>query len=176
MDTKEKSKYKQYVKFVETLNNRKQPLEMETPNDTRVTGKMMMYQSMLRLYWDLHYYMQSSDALQSLKNIYATPDDWDTMRETDALLWSTQVLLMNLQTNTPAAVAISPLLVCFAQLKLPRASSDVVRNIVCLTSNKPAWQGIRALHKDLPKENKKLMDCNEPTQMLAARLSKEYKQ
>ena len=39
----------------------------------------------------------------------------------------------------PAAVTISPLLVCFAQLKLPSASSDLVRNIVCLTSNKPAW-------------------------------------
>ena len=98
------------------------------------------------------------------------------MRETDALIRSIQILLMNFQTNTPGAVAISPLLVCFAQLKLPSTSSDLVRNIVCLTSNKPAWQGIRALHKDLPKENKKLMDCKETMQMLAARLSKEYKQ
>ena len=98
------------------------------------------------------------------------------MRETDALLRSTQILLMNFQTNTPGAVAISPLLVCYAQLKLPSTSSDLVRNIVCLTSNKPAWQGIRALHKEFPKENKKLMDCKETMQMLAARLSKEYKQ
>ena len=30
---------------------------------------------------------------------------------------------MNLQTNTPTAVAISPLLVCFAQSKSPRAVS-----------------------------------------------------
>ena len=62
------------------------------------------------------------------------PDECDTMREMDALLRSTQILLMNLQTNTPAAVAISPLLVCFAQSNLPRASSDLVRNIMCLTS------------------------------------------
>ena len=77
---------------------------------------------MLRLYWDLHYYMQSSDTLLSLKNIYPMPDEWDTMRGMDTLLRSTQILSMNLQTNTPAAVSISPLLVCFAQLKLPSAS------------------------------------------------------
>ena len=94
-----------------------------------------MYQTMLRSYLDLHYYMWSSDALQSLKNTYPTPEEWDTMREMDALLRSTQILLMNLQTNTPPAVAISPLLVCFAQSKLPSTSSDLVRNIVCLTSN-----------------------------------------
>ena len=51
MDTKQKPKYKQYVKFVETLNSGKQPLKLETPNDTRVTGTMMMYQTMLRSYW-----------------------------------------------------------------------------------------------------------------------------
>ena len=75
---------------------------------------------------------------------------------------------MNLQTNTPAAVAISPLLVCFAQSELLRADSNLVRNIVCLTLNKLGWLGIRALHKDLPKENKKLIDCKETMQMLAA--------
>ena len=58
---------------------------------------MMMYQSMLGLYWDLLlcYYMQSSETLQSLKNIYPMPDEWDTMRETDALLRLTQILSMN---------------------------------------------------------------------------------
>ena len=70
MDIKQKSKYKRYVKFVETSNCRKEPLKLETPNDTRVTGTMMMYQSRLRSHGDLHYYMQSSDAPQSLKNIY----------------------------------------------------------------------------------------------------------
>ena len=120
--------------------------------------------------------MQSSDALQSLKNIYLMPDEWDTMREMDALLRLTQILSMNLQTNTPAAVAIPPLLVCFAQSKLPSASSSLVRNIACLTSNKPAWQGIRALRKYLPKENKKPMDHKETMQMLAARLSKKCQQ
>ena len=78
------------------------------------------------------------NVLQPMKNIYPMPDQWDGMRETNALLRSTQILSMNLQTNTPAAVAISPSLVCFAQSKLPRASSDLVRNIVCLTSEKPA--------------------------------------
>ena len=66
------------------------------------------------------------------------PDEWDTMRETAALLRLTQILLMNLRTNTPATVAISPLLICFAQSKLHSTSSNLVRNIVCLTSNKPA--------------------------------------
>ena len=136
MDMKQKSKYKQSAKFMQTLNNEKQPLKLETPIDTRIAGTMMMYQSMLRSY----------------------------------------CLSMNLQTNTPAAVAISPLLVCSAQLKLPRTGSKLVRNIVCLTSNKPVWHGIRGLHKDLPKENKKLIDCMETTQMLAARLLKKYKQ
>ena len=65
---------------------------------------------MLWSYWDLHYNMQSSDAPQSLKNIYPTPDEWDIMRETDAFLRSTQIRSMNLQTNTSAGVAISPVL------------------------------------------------------------------
>ena len=103
------------------MNNGKQPLKLETPNDTRVAGTMMMYQSMLRSYCDLCYSMWSSDALQSLKNTYPMTDEWDTMRETDTMLWSTQVLSLNLQTKTPAAVAVSSLLVSFAQLKLPRA-------------------------------------------------------
>ena len=59
----------------------KQPLKLETSNDTRVSGTMMMYQSMVRSYWDLHYYMQSADTQQQLKNIYPMPDKWDTMTE-----------------------------------------------------------------------------------------------
>ena len=64
-------KYKQYVKFVETLNNGKQSLRWETSNNTRVIGTMTMYHPMLRSSWDLHYYMWGSDAAQSLKNIFA---------------------------------------------------------------------------------------------------------
>ena len=63
MDTKQKSRYKQYANFVETMMKGKQPLKLETSNDTRVPGTMMMYQSMVRSYWDLHYYMQSADTL-----------------------------------------------------------------------------------------------------------------
>ena len=88
--------YKQYENFVETLTNGKQPLKLETPNDTRVYCTMMMYQSKLRFCWDLHYYMWSADALQHLKNISPTHDEWDTMRETEAVLRSTQLLSMNL--------------------------------------------------------------------------------
>ena len=57
IDTKQKSKYKQYANFVEALMNGKQPLKLETLNDTRDSGTIMMYQSILRSYWDLHYYM-----------------------------------------------------------------------------------------------------------------------
>ena len=59
-------------------------------------------------------------------------DEWDTMRETEAVLRLTQLLSINLQANTPAAVAISPLLVCFAQSMLPSDSYDLVKDIVCL--------------------------------------------
>ena len=65
------------------------------------------------------------------------PDEWDTMRETDALLRLTQILSMSLQTNT--LLLLSHLYLFFAQLKLPSASCNLERNIVCLTSNKPAW-------------------------------------
>ena len=58
------------------------------------------------------------------------PDEWDTMRECKALLRTTQLLSMNLQINILAAFAISPLLVCFAQSKLPSDSSDLVKDIV----------------------------------------------
>ena len=40
----------------------------------------------------------------------------------------------------------------------------------------PAWSGIKTLHKFLPTENKKLIDCKDTMQMLVAKLSKEYKQ
>ena len=50
MDMNEKSKYKQYMKFVGTLNSGKKPQKLETPNDTRVSGAMMMYETMLRSY------------------------------------------------------------------------------------------------------------------------------
>ena len=63
-------------------------------------------------------------------------------------------------------------LVCTS--KLPGACSNLVRNMLSLTSNKLAWQGIRALYKDLLNENKKQRDCKETMQMLAAWLSKEY--
>ena len=62
---------------------------------------------------------------------------------------------MNLQTNTPAAVAVSPLLVCFVQSKLPNDDSDVVKDIVSIESYCPPWNGITTLHKDLPKDNRK---------------------
>ena len=100
MDTNQKSKYKQYVNFVHALMSGKQPLKLETPNDTRVSHAIRMYH-MLRSYWDLLYYMCSADTLQHLKNIYPMPNEWDTVR----VLWLTHLLLMNLQTNTPAAVS-----------------------------------------------------------------------
>ena len=55
------------------------------------------------------------------------PAELDTMRETNGLFRLTQILSMNLQSITPAVVAISPLLVCFAQSKLPSAGSNLVR-------------------------------------------------
>ena len=58
-----KSKYKQYVNYVHALMSGKQPLKLETPNDTRVSHTKRMHQSMLRSYWDLLYYMWSVDAL-----------------------------------------------------------------------------------------------------------------
>ena len=58
----------------------------------------------------------------------------------------------------PAPVAISPLLVCFAQSKLPSDGSHL------------AWTGIKTLHKSLPTENQKLINCQDTIQMLVARL------
>ena len=88
------------------------------------------------------------------------------MTETEAVLRLTQLLSMNLQTNTPAAVTVSPILVCFAQSKLPSKDSDLVQDIVSINPCNHPWNGIMALHRELLKNS-------EMTQMLAVRLSKE---
>ena len=49
---------------------------------------------------------------------------------------------MNLQTNTPPAVAVSPILVCFTQLKLPGEGSDKVQDIVSISPCNQPWNGI----------------------------------
>ena len=56
-------------------------------------------------------------------------EEWEIMRETEAVLRSTQLLSMSLQTNTLAAADVSPLLVCFAQSKLLRDPSDPNRKL-----------------------------------------------
>ena len=93
------------------------------------------------------------------------------MRETEAGLRSTQLLSMNLLMNTPAPVALSPLLVCFVESKLSSDGSNLVKDIICLNPDFPAWHGIKTLHKSLLTENEKLINCKETMQMLAARLS-----
>ena len=105
-----------------------------------VSGTVLMYQTMLLSYWDIHYYLQSSDVSEELKNISPTIKVWEMMTETEAVLRSTQLLFMNLQASTPPPpppppppqVAVSPILVCFAQLQLPTQCSDLVHNIVSI--------------------------------------------
>ena len=83
---------------------------------------------------------------------------------------------MNLQTNTPPAVAVSPILVCFTQLKFPGEGPDMVQDIVRITPCNQPWNGITVLHRELLMNSKKLCDCKEMMQMVVARLSKEYYQ
>ena len=135
-----------------------------------------MYQMMLQPYWDIHYNVLSDDALEELKNLAPTMEEWEMMTETEAVLRSTQLLSMSLQTNTPAPVAVSLILVCSAWLKLPSEGYDIVQDIVGISPHNQPWNGIMALPRDLPKSSKNLCDCEETTQMVAARLSKEYYQ
>ena len=119
-------------------------LKLETPNDTGMSGTMLMYQTMLMSSWDLHYNMHSADAPEQLKIISPTHEEYEMMTEAGALLSS-----MNIQTNTAHAVAVSPLLVCSTQSNLPSDGSDFVMEYF---SHCPPWNGITTLHKDIPDE------------------------
>ena len=79
LDTKEKSRYNQYGKFVNLSTHGKQQLKLETSNNMRVSGMMLIYQMLLLSYWDIHYYVQSDDAPDKLKNLAPTMEEWEMM-------------------------------------------------------------------------------------------------
>ena len=72
-----------------------------------VSGTVLMYQTMLLSYWDIHYYLQSADVSEELKNISPTIKVWEMMTETEAVLRSTQLLFMNLQASTPSSCCLT---------------------------------------------------------------------
>ena len=175
MDRKSKSRYKVFHEFVvNKRGSKKGALHLELANDTRVSGTIFMYQSMERAFFDLYYFLMDESCPKELVDLQLSPEEWQQLAEAEAVLRSTQILSLDLQTNIPGAVAISPLLVCFAKSKIPKTKDDFVEGIVVIDNNSPPWCAADTLHKNLPKTRRAISSCRDGTAQLVARLVKNY--
>ncbi|KAL7571353.1 hypothetical protein ACA910_007666 [Epithemia clementina (nom. ined.)] len=133
-----------------------------------------MYQTLLRSFWDLDYYLKSDHGPEDLKKIALSDEEWVMIAEAEAVLCSTQILSLDLQTNIPGAVAVSPVLVCFAKAQIPQKNSSPVSGIVKVDRALPPWSGSETLHKNLRTVSKEMQHCKDTTCWLIARLVQEY--
>jgi hypothetical protein len=118
MEGKSKDRHMKYNDYLKEHVNSKGALALCLPNDTRVSGTVLMYQSMLRSFYDLNYYLKSNHCPQAFKSLAPTPTEWQILAEVEAVLRSTQVLSIALQTNVPGAVSVSPILVAYTMNKI----------------------------------------------------------
>lgn len=118
MEGKSKDRFMKYNDYLKSQANTTGGLVLALPNDTRVAGTVLMYQSMLRSYYDLTWYLQSDICPVAFKNLQPTPAEWQLVAEVEAVLRSTQVLSIALQTNMAGAVSISPMLVAYTMNKV----------------------------------------------------------
>jgi hypothetical protein len=113
MEGKSKDRYMKYNDYLKENVNAQGGLVLALPNDTRVAGTVLMYQSMIRSYYDLNYYLLSANCPAAFKSLAPTKAEWKVLTEIEAVLRSTQVLSIALQTNVAGAVSVSPLLVAY---------------------------------------------------------------
>ena len=80
-----------------------------------------MYQGLLRSIWALEYFHNSPSSLHDFKSLFLSSSQWDQLSQYESIIRSTQLLAMELQTDYPAAIAISSLYVGLAFHHLKKA-------------------------------------------------------
>jgi hypothetical protein len=113
MEGKSKDRYMKYNDYLKENVNAHGGLVLALPNDTRVAGTVLMYQSMICSYYDLNYYLLSGSCPAAFISLAPTKAEWKILTEIEAVLRSTQVLSIALQTNVAGAVSVSPMLVAY---------------------------------------------------------------
>ena len=117
------------------------PFNVVLGNDTCVAGTNIMYQGLLRSIWALEYFHNSPSSLHDFKSLFLSSSQWDQLSQYESIIRSTQILAMELQTNYPAAIAISSLYV------VQNGFSVVETRKVVLSQNEYPWDPKTPLNK-----------------------------
>ena len=108
MNKKAKGRYQDYVMCCKKVCATCTPNKLIIPNDTRVSGVYLMFQSVLRARWGL----ASIDLNTEHKRVY-TADvmlsgmDWQLLSEFEAVMTYTHTLAMNSQQSYPGEIAFA---------------------------------------------------------------------
>lgn len=136
-----------------------------------VSGTVLMYQTILRSFWDLNLYLDDPSFPPDQVKVVLSQLQWDLIDEVEAVVRRTQVLSVALQT--PGSLVIAPLLISFVKFSLPILSGKLI-DVMATKKGRGAMKR-RAVGNGLPKLpklDKDLADCQEPTQILVLRLRK----
>ena len=115
-----KSRYMAYQESV-SKGMKWHPFKVVLGNDTRVAGTNIMYQGLLRSIWALEYFHNSPSSPHDFKSLFLSSSQWDQLSQYESIIRSTQILAIKLQTDYPAAIAISSLYVGLAFHRLKKA-------------------------------------------------------
>ena len=116
MNKKSKKRWKEFIKLARYSNEHIPRLIV--PNETRVSGGYMMFQSAVRAKCVLIFMHSRSEWAEQYKKLMLSADEWNLVAEFESVMKYTHELAMKCQTNHPGEMAYGWLNVCGVREKL----------------------------------------------------------
>jgi hypothetical protein len=148
VDRKAKTRFPLYHTFVHDKLKFK-AIRLTLPNKTRVAGTIIMYRDCLRSCSCLSHFFQSSVCPPEFKNHALSKVEWDQLAQFTCILEPIYSLSLALQTDKPAAIAISYIQIGTAlySLKQHRTGSP----LMVVETRQEHWWGPEVKYSELPR-------------------------
>jgi hypothetical protein len=166
MTKKKKYRFKAYHDYCITLGMNVRRLEL--PNETRVSGIFLMYESLLRSRKSLMLFCSNSNESNKYADLLLTENEWVQVAETYALLKVTNTLAMTSQKEGVNANTLSYYHVAMARNKI-----DIVTKLSVVDLNQTWLPDIDATK--IPVISKELNELLPETNELINRFKKEFR-
>ena len=191
--------YKKFHKFASWLMSKRSParwnnfknfclqnnsvvIEIALPGDTRVAGVEIMFQSLIRIKWQMDDYASRAfapgETHAEFKSQYPKQEDWILLSEYEGILAPLQKFAMTLQSDEPGANSASLMEAYTMRHQVAKMRTGTVSIISLVASDydiQSTWDGSVPLSTlDKKRIEKKFEDLHDAAQLLINRLFKEY--
>ena len=164
------------------LHNNSVVVEIALPGDTRVAGVQIMFQSLIRIKWQMDDYASrtfaAGDTHAEFKAQYPGQDEWVLLSEFEGILAPLQKFAMTLQSEEPGANSASLMEAYTMRHQVAKMRTGTV-SIISLEATdydiQSTWDGSVPLATlDKKRIEKKFEDLHDASRLLINRLFKEY--